>query len=163
METWANSCGDRRCFCHSDGDGVPDWTEKYLGTDAHRADSDADGIPDGDDVAPTVALQPDERSRVVTAVVDYLAYFTEPRCVLLNVYTDKALEAHGSVRVVLNWNGRTSHMHEQPNLGVHPFAVSGEEVDVRVMGDGTLHCLHLRHVDDRWRVISDVIEAEFQE
>jgi hypothetical protein len=34
----------------SDGDGIPDSTEQSLGTDPHRADTDADGLSDGAEV-----------------------------------------------------------------------------------------------------------------
>ena len=31
----------------SDGDGLPDWFEKEIGTDPHKEDTDEDGLPDG--------------------------------------------------------------------------------------------------------------------
>ena len=41
----------------SDGDGWTDLEEARLGLDAHRRDSDGDGIPDGQDVSPNKAIQ----------------------------------------------------------------------------------------------------------
>ncbi len=36
----------------SDGDGLTDWTELFLGTDPEDPDTDGDDVPDGEDLAP---------------------------------------------------------------------------------------------------------------
>jgi len=35
----------------SDGDGLPDWKELFIGTDPHNADTDNDGVSDADEIA----------------------------------------------------------------------------------------------------------------
>jgi hypothetical protein len=58
----------------SDGDGMTDATEAYLGTDAKRADTDGDGLSDLDDPAPMGAAQSDAAAALAQAI-SYLMLF----------------------------------------------------------------------------------------
>ena len=55
----------------SDGDGVTDLVEERIGTDPHNADTDGDGIDDGKDGLPQVALSgaPSRESEVLAALL----------------------------------------------------------------------------------------------
>ena len=43
-------CQEEYCMCDSDGDGLPDIYELFLGTDPFNPDTDGDGLPDGYEV-----------------------------------------------------------------------------------------------------------------
>jgi hypothetical protein len=58
----------------SDGDGVTDATEAYLGTDPKRADTDGDGIPDLEDPSPMGAVQ-SEAAAALAQATSYLMLF----------------------------------------------------------------------------------------
>jgi outer membrane protein assembly factor BamB/predicted nucleic acid-binding protein len=149
-------------FRDSDGDGVPDMTERYLGTDPQRPDTDGDGLPDGDDAAPLGASTSD-RARVVSEAVAYVARF-HVRSRPLFVHADAALWGHAMrpVGVVLHRPPLPDQPTEwwQAHLMVSRVRVAGEEATLHVrsagIDTGVLgKSLRLRRVDGRWRVVDE--------
>jgi hypothetical protein len=51
-ECCTSASPSKECLLDSDGDGLPDWIERIIGTDPYQADTDHDGIPDGQEVGP---------------------------------------------------------------------------------------------------------------
>ena len=148
-------------FRDSDGDGVPDMTEKYLGTDPQHPDTDGDGLPDGDDPAPLGASTSDG-ARVVSEAVAYVARF-HVRSRPLLVHVDATLwgNAVRPVAVVLHRPPLPEPTEWwQAHLMVSQVKVTGAEATLHIRGagidtGGVAKSLRLRRVDDRWRVVDE--------
>lgn len=86
----------------SDQDGLTDLVERRLGTNPGRADSDRDGIPDGQDPVPSSAARAPqgEQEQIAEAVFEHLSFFEED---LSSAFELLALVGQPP----LPWSGRT--------------------------------------------------------
>ncbi|MBN2493335.1 MAG: HEAT repeat domain-containing protein [Deltaproteobacteria bacterium] len=95
-------------FADADGDGLTDFEEKHLGTNARRRDSDGDGLPDGKDKNPLAAPARSRRDEDLLKVLAF-SYAT---------MVEKTLPERLRRLVVLD-----SGKHSAPELPTFPWLV----------------------------------------
>lgn len=70
---------DRSIRSDRDGDGLTDLVEARLGLDAHKKDTDGDGVPDGIDLCPNAKPRPiGDREKIMRAAIDAF-HFAQPQ------------------------------------------------------------------------------------
>src|SRR5262249_46527171 len=78
-QPWSATVAKAGAFADTDGDGLTDQTEAFLGTQPNRTDTDGDGSPDAVDAAPRAAASHEPRALVVAEAVRYVsAFLREP-------------------------------------------------------------------------------------
>jgi hypothetical protein len=188
-QAYAASAGDRRpwsveiqtkeALADRDGDGVPDRTETFLGTNPAAKDSDGDGKDDGDDPSPLA--KPAARAgdkELVEEIVRYALLEQPPPVRVVYVYAAAAQrsELDGVAGVVLHRDLMPRTAHELPVQAVPGAAhvildevtVNGETATALVR---TLEAGHhgswvgppsrltLRHLGKTWRVSAAAVEG----
>ena len=141
-------------FTDSDADGLTDLTEAFLGTDPHRADTDGDGEPDGQDAAPSLKADTSDAAKIRAAAVNYaLAFF--PLCAW-GGYPERLFEIGGDAvpmgalatphAIILPGDGGRIRLS---SLIVTPPAAS---IALTVLPDRPIR-LTLRKQGETWRVV----------
>jgi outer membrane protein assembly factor BamB len=162
---WSVHLGLEAVFSDSDHDGIPDETERWLGTDPAKADTDGDGIPDGADSAPLAALPTTEAQRVQAAIVWYFCRFerggADSGIVVVRTDPSHAAQIEGIPFVVLHQQHRWPRREPDPPrsliLTISKLEVKGNVASATVEAvrhpSGHVAELQLRRMDGTWRVV----------
>jgi hypothetical protein len=163
---WSDEIDIESTFQDSDGDSVPDPTEKALGTDPKNADSDGDGIPDGEDSSPLGAPAKSESARVQIEAIRYIMDFLDGEAsrsrlpALATVRGDMKNAAQVPGGLYLHWPaakpGEEWRQLMGAFIGVSECQVEGDSAHIKVEWSpgsrGSTHVLSLRKLAGTWRV-----------
>jgi hypothetical protein len=169
-------------FVDSDRDGLTDTTEAAFGTDAKRADTDGDGVPDGRDPAPLAKPVADADAGEAAAEMlrygtlflvggpltwqgDRAAWGESPSAVGLLLHLPTETEAddqacyYARPRKPGEDDGPRGVRTPFPVVSVHSLMVTGDNARGRFIwsehGGGHAHDLRLARVHGKWRVVDD--------
>jgi len=161
-EPWSAEIDAEKAFADGDGDGIPDSTEAWLGTDGKAPDSDGDGVRDGDDPSPLAKPASGEAGRVQAEIVAYASRLRRrgsAGLVIVNAPRDAVAEVAGVAAVVLHRDppkGRDRYSPRADNVvSIDQVSVTGDAATAKMgrglyIGDPTT--VKLRRVGGVWRV-----------
>ncbi len=138
----------------TDGDGIPDQTERLLGTSASSRDSDADGVEDGQDPAPLAGPPRTPEQLAVAEALSFVVGFQRKRAdgplrITVPPVAVAAFEGHAGL--VLHVGGRLPVSHW---LDVKVKSVRRDRATIEVREEHTRgHVLDLALVGGHWRVV----------
>jgi hypothetical protein len=133
---WSVEIPTEQALADGDGDGVPDRTETFLGTDPAARDSDGDGKPDGDDPSPLARSARTGDRELVQEIVRYALLGQRPpvRVLYLYVPPEHRPELEAVAEVVLHRPPLPPDAREIPRPAV-PGAAHVTVDDLQVAGD----------------------------
>ena len=170
-------------FADSDRDGLTDKTEAAFGTDAKRADTDGDGVPDGRDPAPLAKPPADTRGEAEAEVVRFATVFlvggpltwlgdratwgesASAAGVLLHLPQETDVDDQACYVERARDNGRGDADRPRgvrtpfPVARVRSLTITGDRAQGRFIwstrGDHLARDLGLARVQGKWRVVDD--------
>jgi outer membrane protein assembly factor BamB len=160
---WSGEVDVALALADRDHDGIPDETERLLGTNPDRADTDGDGIRDGDDPSPLARPAQTDTAKVATEIVRYAINFQRDFEASHIIIVAGVPESFGEVRsaetVLLHRESgdREARAPSAMYLRISKIEISGDDakaqLDVNYGGRGNGQQMKVRRVGGIWRVV----------